>query len=107
MTEYAETPATEAAKKQYAADKEAAEQAHAEFAARAKWRPTPTQEELDHTMLGAHITMHDDDGSGPEPWNMRALEAAKGGGYTTRQVTAQQHRAPAPPHRGASPSRVE
>ena len=106
MTEYAETPETEAAKKLYAAEKEAADQARAEFAARSKWRPTPTQDELDHTMLGAHITMHDDDGSGPEPWNTRALEAAKGGGYQTRQVTATQHRNPGPP-RPPSPSRAE
>ena len=106
MTEYADTPATEAAKKLLAAEKELADQVRAEFAARSKWRPTPTQEEIDHTMLGAHITAHDDDGSGPEPWNTRALEAAKGGGYQTRQVTATQHRNPGPP-RPPSPSRAE
>jgi len=104
MTEYADTPATEAAKKLLAAEKELADQVRAEFAARSKWRPTPTQDELDHTMLGAHITMHDDDGSGPEPWNTRALEAGRAGGYQTRQITPGQ-RAPAPPHR--PPPRAE
>ena len=105
MTEYADNPMTEAAKKQYAAEKEVADQIRAEYASRMRGRPTPTQEEIDHTMLGAHITMHEDDGSGPEPWASRQLEAGKGGAYQTRHVAAapgqarpaQQHRPPAAP----------
>jgi hypothetical protein len=92
-TEYADNPATEAAKKQYAIEKETADRIRADAAERlGKGRPTPTQEELDMTMLGAQVISHEDDGSGPD-LNQRALEAAKGGGYQTRQTTA------VPPHR--------
>src|SRR5215831_6910751 len=106
MTEYADNAQTEAAKKQYAAEREIAEQVRAEYASRMKGRPTPTQEEIDHSMLGAHILNHEDDGSGPD-LGQRALEAGKRGDYQTRQVTAVagQHRAPAPPHR--APPRAE
>jgi hypothetical protein len=103
MTEYAENPTTEAARKQYAVEKEAADRTRAEYADRTRGRPTPTQEEIDMAMLGAQILMHDDDGSGPDI-NQRALEAAKGGGYQTRQVSAQpQPRNPAPAHRATQP----
>jgi hypothetical protein len=103
MTEYADNPVTEAAKRQYAVEKEMADRIRAEAHERlGRGRPTPTQEEIDHTMLGAHIVNHDDDGSGPD-LNQRALEAARKGEYQTRHLTAAQHRNPAPQHRQPAP----
>jgi hypothetical protein len=104
MTEYADNPMTEAAKKQYAAEKEAADRVRAEYVERTRGRPTPTQEEIDHTMLGAHILTHEDDGSGPD-LNQRALEPSKKGEYQTRQVTAAQ--TPRPPGRMPASPRAE
>jgi hypothetical protein len=102
MTEYADSPATEAARKQYEAEKQAADRIRADAAERlGKGRPTPTQEECDMAMLGAHIHQHDDDGSGPDPYATKALEAGHGGVYQTRQVGAAQHRNTAPVHRPA------
>jgi hypothetical protein len=77
-----------------------AERIRSEYAERMKGRPTPTQEECDMAMLGAHILHHDDDGSGPD-LNVKALEASRGSGYQTRQATAAMpgQRNPAPPHR--------
>jgi hypothetical protein len=95
MTEYVEGPATEAARKEHELGKQVAERIRAEYADRMKGRPTPTQEECDMAMLGAHILHHDDDGSGPDP-NVKALEATRGGGYQTRQVTAASRPARAP-----------
>jgi len=101
MTEYVESPATEAARKQYELDKQVAERIRSEYAERMKGRPTPSQEECDMAMLGAHILHHDDDGSGPDI-NVKALEAARGGGYQTRQATAQpRNPRPAPPAHSA------
>jgi len=102
MTEYAEGTATEAARKEYEVGKQIAENIRAQYAERTKGRPTPTQEECDMAMLGAHILHHDDDGSGPDP-NVaaaaKALEAVRGPGYQTRQVTAGNR-----PQRPAAPS---
>jgi hypothetical protein len=107
MTEYVDSAATEAARKQYEFDKQVSDRIRADAAERlGKGRPTPTQEEADMAMLGAPILMHDDDGSGPDP-NTRAMDAGRGGGYQTRQTTAApQHRAAAPQHR-PSPARAE
>jgi hypothetical protein len=64
-------------------------------------RPTPTQAENDRAALGEHILEHEDDGSGPDPFeeaNARAraqqigkhVEAGKPASaqtYQTRQAT--------------------
>jgi hypothetical protein len=81
----ADNQATEAARKQLAADKEASEKSRHEFAERMKGKPTPTQEENDMAVLGAPVFEKEDDGSGPDP-NIRHSEAKPGGGagYQTR-----------------------
>ena len=56
------------------------------FADRTKGKPTPTQEENDLAAHGAHFLEHEDDGSGPDPFNTRSMEAKPGGGYETRAV---------------------
>lgn len=87
----AENDTTEAAKRQLAVEREATEKSRAEYAERAKGKPTPTQEENDIAMLGGHIAEHEDDGSGPDPHN-KALQGSKqseaqkpSGDYATRQ----------------------
>lgn len=50
-------------------------------------KPTPTQEENDLAMLGAHVHEKAPDGSPPDRYLSRALQADKpapGGGYQTR-----------------------
>ena len=80
----------EAAKKALAKDREVTDQMRKQaFEKSEKSRPTPTQEENDLAALGAHITEHEDDGSGPEPHvRTRALEAkpaaGASGAYQTR-----------------------
>jgi hypothetical protein len=102
MTEYADNAVTETAKKQYAAEKEVADRIRADAAERlGKGRPTPTQEEIDMTMLGAQVISHEDDGSGPD-LNTRQMEAARGGSYQTRQTVPAQHRNPATHARAAA-----
>jgi len=65
-------------------------------------RPTPTQDENDRAALGEHILEHEDDGSGPDPFeeaNAKAREQSHLGSkamqaekkpaaqtYQTRQV---------------------
>jgi hypothetical protein len=66
MTKLADDPVTENAKKIYEQEKKISDQSRAEYAERMKGKPTPTQEELDLAMLGAHILEHEDDGSGPD-----------------------------------------
>jgi hypothetical protein len=92
MTPESENPEqdrTAAAREKLAnADETRAEQAAAQ-AARAKWTPTPTQEECDLVAMGASIDEvgHADDGSGPDPHQTRAMWPAKrppGDGYETR-----------------------
>lgn len=90
-TKYADDPQTENAKKALAEEKKVTEKSRAEYAERARGKPTPTQEELDMSMLGAHILEHDDDGSGPEPHQTKQLEAertTRPAGYQTRQSKA-------------------
>ena len=72
-----ETSATENARKQLAEERKATEQSRAEFAERSKGKPTPTQEENDLVMLGAHILEHEDDGSGPDTHRTKQAEADK------------------------------
>jgi hypothetical protein len=71
---------TEAAKKVLAEDKERREKAKEKM----KGKPTPTQEENDLAMLGQPVHEKQDDGSGPDPYATRALEADKASGYATR-----------------------
>jgi hypothetical protein len=91
-TKYADDTATDAAKKAVEADKQAAEKSRTEFSARMKGKPTPTQEENDLVMHGAHILEHEHDGSEPDPTNVtRHVEAAPSRpaqAYQTRQQTA-------------------
>lgn len=86
----ADDQATEAARRQLAADNELRDKSRAEFAERTKGRPTPTQEENDMAMLGAPVFEKSDDGSGPDP-NVRHVEAKPAGGYQTRQAQPQPH----------------
>jgi hypothetical protein len=94
---------TAAARDKLAKAGEAQAERAAQAAERAKWRPTPTQEECDLVAMGASIDEvgHADDGSGPDPyaqtrvWKRPADDgapeqtremrpAAKTGGYETR-----------------------
>lgn len=87
-----DTPATENAKKQLAEERKTSDQSRAEYAERTKGRPTPTQEENDLAMLGAHILEHEDDGSGPDQHRTKQLEAdkatAKPATYQTKGAAA-------------------
>jgi hypothetical protein len=91
-TKYADDAATEAARKAVEADKKASDKTRAEYEMRAKGKPTPTQEENDLVMHGAHILEHEHDGSEPDPTNVtRHVEAAPSRpaqAYQTRQQTA-------------------
>jgi hypothetical protein len=97
-TKYADDAATDNARKQLEIDRKVTERSRAEYAERAKGKPTPTQEELDMSMLGAHILEHEADGADPDPndpvhrTQTRHLEggASKPQSYATRQ----QHSAP-------------
>jgi hypothetical protein len=87
-TKMADNPQTEAAKKAVEADKKIADKSRAEYAERMKGKPTPTQEENDLAMYGAHILEHEHDGSDPDP-NVKSLEPEKHPqGYQTRQQHA-------------------
>jgi hypothetical protein len=87
MTKLADDPQTEAAKKAVADDKKLSDKSRAEFVERTKGKPTPTQEENDLAVCGAHILEHEPDGSDPDP-NVKSLEAdkshAKPQSYQTR-----------------------
>jgi hypothetical protein len=93
----------ERARKAVEQDKELLEVSRKEFAERMKGKPTPTQEENDLAACGAHITEHEDDGSGPDPYSqtrfserqkdkdMERKPQQQGGQYQTRQATPTQH----------------
>jgi hypothetical protein len=50
-------------------------------------KPTPTQEENDLAMMGVHMDEHEADGSGPDPYQTKEVEAKKPvGTYPTRAV---------------------
>ena len=63
-------------------------------------KPTPTQAENDRAASGEHITEHEDDGSGPDPYaeqnaatqramvGKQAEAGAKPATYQTRHATA-------------------
>jgi hypothetical protein len=83
-------PENEAAKKQLAEDRKVTEKSKQEFIERTKGKPTPTQEENDLAVLGAHFAEHEPDGSDLDPGVTanKALEAKKPGApYQTRQAT--------------------
>jgi len=88
-TEYAENPSTELARRRLAEDRKLGERIRADYAERMRGKPTPTQEENDMAACGAHILTHEDDGSGPDPFQTRHMEAGHGAPYQTRQGTAQ------------------
>jgi len=92
----ADDPATEAARKRVEEDKKIRAKSDAEYAERMKGKPTPTQEECDLAVSGAHVVEKEDDGSGPDPHDPSSREAHEtrhqtarpAGGYSTRQTTA-------------------
>jgi hypothetical protein len=90
-TKLADDAATENAKKQVAEDQKATEKSRAEFIERTKGKPTPTQEENDIVASGGHVLEHENDGSGPDPYATKHLEAEKSStkpqGYQTRDQT--------------------
>jgi len=90
MTDKPTDDTTEMAKKRLAEERKLSDRSRAEYAERSKGKPTPTQEENDLAALGAHILEHEDDGSGPDPFQTRNLEADKTGqksSYQTKQAT--------------------
>jgi hypothetical protein len=90
-TKYADDPATENARKVLAEETKATEKSRADFASRTKGKPTPTQEELNMTALGAHILEHEEDGSDPDlNVQTRQMEASSSSArpYSTRQQHA-------------------
>jgi hypothetical protein len=88
VTEYHENAATDNARKQLAENRKEIDRMKGDYKERSKGRPTPTQEENDMAALGAHIHKHEDDGSGPDPYTTRHIEARPGGDYRTRDSTA-------------------
>ena len=83
---------TEAAKKAIEVDKKRSDLSKAQFAEKTKGKPTPTQEENDLAMYGAHILEHEYDGSDLEaPLQDKHLEAAKPQSYQTRQTHSGRH----------------
>ena len=96
MTKFADDAATELAKKLVAEDKKVADHSRQQYAERAKGKPTPTQEENDLAAHGAHITEHDEDGSGPDPHVTKHMEgeqhhASSPARYSTRAATPARH----------------
>jgi hypothetical protein len=91
-TKYADDAATENAKKVLAEEQKATEKSRADFASRSKGKPTPTQEELNMSALGAHILEHEEDGSDPDPnIQTRHMEASPSSGRQSSYSTKQQH----------------
>jgi hypothetical protein len=87
MTKFADDGSEKVARERLEQDRAVLKHAREQFAERTKGKPTPTQEENDLAALGAHILEHDDDGSGPDPFNAlptRHMEGKPGGGYETR-----------------------
>jgi hypothetical protein len=85
-------PENEAAKKQLAEDRKVSDKSKEDFVERTKGKPTPTQEENDLAVLGAHFAEHEPDGSALDPnvtanKQIEAKKPAGAGGYQTRQAT--------------------
>lgn len=87
----------DAVKKALTESQEATKKSREEAAERLKGKPTPTQDEIDRTRLGEHVTSKDDDGSGPEPVFTRQVESKKPSaapaGYSTRTANPSPARA--------------
>jgi hypothetical protein len=85
--------ADEAVEKALAETRERVERTRQEGAERlSKGKPTPSQEENDRAALGEVDFAKEDDGSGPDAYAAKNLEAqrhAQRGGYQTRQVAPQ------------------
>jgi hypothetical protein len=74
----AEAKHKESVKKNYERDKALDAKTRAEGAEKlSKGKPTPTQEENDLAAQGEHITEHEDDGSGPDPYPSATVTANK------------------------------
>jgi hypothetical protein len=89
------TEVNENVKKQLETDRKASDKSRAEFAARSKGKPTPTQEENNIVALGGHILEHEPDGSDPDPnvaqnKSMEAASHSKPQSYSTRSTKAQE-----------------
>lgn len=98
MTEFADNAAADNARKRLEEEKQQSEKTRAAaFETMSKGRPTPTQEENDLAALGATITKHDDDGSGPDPFVTRNMEAGNSAPYQTRHETPARHTHSPPP----------
>jgi|SRR6516162_192651 hypothetical protein len=95
-TKYADDPATENAKKALEAEKKVSDVSKAEYAKRMKGKPTPTQEENDLAMLGAHILTHEDDGSEPDPHGQTT--PGDNGGKSPQPYAGTRHEATKPAH---------
>jgi hypothetical protein len=86
------TELSESVKKQLEADRKVSDKSRAEYAARSKGKPTPTQEENDIVALGGHILEHEADGSDPDPnvvAHNKSMSAHKPQSYATRQTKAE------------------
>lgn len=81
---------SEAAKRELEDGKKLKEQIRAEHEKRAKWKPTPTQEENDLAACGVHVLEKEEDGSGPDPnlSHTKHMEAATPAPYRTRETRA-------------------
>jgi hypothetical protein len=103
----AENESVERARKELEKDRELTQRSREEYAERMKGKPTPTQEENDLAACGAHITEHEDDGSGPDPFDWskareRQLQGGKPGAYQTRSMSGTAQPRPATPPRPPS-----
>lgn len=98
MTKFADDTSEELARKRVEEDRAQRDKSREEFAERSKGKPTPTQEENDLAAHGAHILEHEADGSGPDPYVTRSLEAKPASAsYETRAAhPAAPKPAPAP-----------
>jgi hypothetical protein len=83
--------ATDNAKKLLAEDKTVRAAQDAQRAQVTKGKPTPTQEENDIAILGGHPELADD-GSGPDPYLTRQVDAKPAGGSYQTRAAAPAHR---------------
>lgn len=70
--------AEQARKEQLEHTRKLSEESRKEAAERLRGKPTPTQSENDRAALGEHISQHEDDGSGPDPFDERNRAAMRG-----------------------------
>jgi hypothetical protein len=106
-TEYQESPALEMARKRLAEEKEISDHTRADAFQQLKGKPTPTQEENDLSACGAHVLMHEHDGS-MGPLVAKHMEPeAPAGTYQTRQARAASRPAPPPPPAQHAAPKVE